>query len=106
MRGSDERSGALFSYVDLRRVSVETILYGLCGRSSIKRFRKKDGGNRDDGRTGSRRPAGQALLHGSCADGEPPGLAVVGGVSQATGTAERDEALALVDRRRRRRIGG
>lgn len=35
------------------------------------------------------------------------GLAVGGGVSQATGTAERDEALKLVDRhrgRRRRRI--
>ncbi len=35
------------------------------------------------------------------------GLAVKGGVSQATGTAERDEALRLIDRhksRRRRRI--
>jgi IS5 family transposase len=32
------------------------------------------------------------------------GLAVGGGVSHATGTAERDTALVLVDRRRRRRI--
>ena len=31
------------------------------------------------------------------------GLAVGGGVSQATGTAEREAALALIDRRRGRR---
>src|SRR6185312_7734668 len=31
------------------------------------------------------------------------GLAVEGGASQASGTAERDEALAMVDRHRRRR---
>jgi hypothetical protein len=31
------------------------------------------------------------------------GLALVGGVSPATGTAERDQALALIDRCRRRK---
>ena len=47
-----------------------------------------------------RRPAGEALLHGSCLMENRNGLVVLGGVSQATGTAEREQALALIDRHR------
>jgi transposase len=105
--------------------------------ASIKSFRKKDGGDNDHegpGRNAERsfhrenrsnqthesRTDPEARLYKK-GDGQPAklcymghalmenrhGLAVKGGVSQATGTAERDEALRLIDRhksRRRRRI--
>ena len=54
-----------------------------------------------------RQSAGQALLYGPRADGEPPWAGGAGPGQQAHGTAERDEALKLIDRhrgRRRRRI--
>jgi transposase len=105
--------------------------------ASIKSFRRKDGGDTDSdgpGRNAERSfhkekrsnethesttdPEARLYKKG---DGQPAklcymghalmenrhGLAVLGGVSQATGTAERHEALALLDRhrsRRRRRI--
>jgi transposase len=105
--------------------------------ASIKSFRKKDGNDNDregPGRNAERsfhKEARTNETHESTTDpearlykkgdGQPAklcymghalmenrhGLAVDGGVSQATGTAERDEALALIDRhrgRRRRRI--
>ncbi len=101
--------------------------------ASIKSFRKKDGGDQDSdgpGRNAERsfhKEKRSNETHESTTDpdarlykkgdGQPAklcymghalmenrhGLAVLGGVSQATGTAERDEALALVDRRRGRR---
>lgn len=101
--------------------------------ASIKSFRKKDGGDRDSdgpGRNAERsfhKETRSNETHESTTDpearlykkgdGQPAklcymghalmenrhGLAVLGGVSHATGTAERDEALALVDRRRGRR---
>jgi transposase len=105
--------------------------------ASIKSFRRKDGNDNDregPGRNAERSfhkekrsnethesttdPEARLYKKG---DGQPAklcymghalmenrhGLAVDGGVSQATGTAERDEALAMIDRhriRRRRRI--
>lgn len=105
--------------------------------ASIKSFRKKDGGDQDSdgpGRNAERsfhKEKRTNETHESTtdpdarlykkSDGQPAklcymghalmenrhGLAVLGGVSQATGTAERDEALVLIDRRRgqrRRRI--
>jgi transposase len=105
--------------------------------ASIKSFRRKDGNDNDHeglGRNAERSfhkekrsnethesttdPEARLYKKG---DGQPArlcymghalmenrhGLAVEGGVSQASGTAERDEALAMVDRhrgRRRRRI--
>ena len=101
--------------------------------ASIKSFRKKDGSDQDSdgpGRNAERsfhKEKRSNETHESTTDpdarlykkgnGQPAklcymghalmenrhGLAVLGGVSQATGTAERDEALALVDRRRGRR---
>jgi transposase len=101
--------------------------------ASIKSFRKKDGSDHDNqggGRNAERSfhkekrsnethesttdPEARLYKKG---DGQPAklcymghalmenrhGLAVLGGVSKATGTAERDEALALVDRHRPRR---
>src|SRR5258707_235510 len=101
--------------------------------ASIKSFRRKDGGDDDrqgPGRNAERNfhkekrsnethesttdPDARLYKKG---DGQPAklcymghalmenrhGLAVLGGVSRATGTAERDEALVLVDRRRGRR---
>ncbi|HTQ12698.1 MAG TPA: IS5 family transposase [Rhizomicrobium sp.] len=101
--------------------------------ASIKSFRRKDGNDQDSdgpGRNAERSfhkekrsnethesttdPEAKLYKKG---DGQPAklcymghalmenrnGLAVLGGVSQATGTAERDEALALIDRHRRRR---
>jgi transposase len=101
--------------------------------ASIKSFRRKDGSDQDSdgpGRNAERSfhkekrsnethesttdPEARLYKKG---DGQPAklcymghalmenrhGLAVGGGVSQATGTAERDEALTLVDRRRKRR---
>ena len=98
--------------------------------ASIKSFRRKDGGDHDNdgrGRNAERSfhkekrsnethesttdPEARLYKKG---DGQPAklcyighalmenrnGLAVRGGVSQATGTAERDEALALIDRHR------
>lgn len=38
------------------------------------------------------------MLHGPRADGEPNGLAVGAALTRATGTAEREAALALIDR--------
>ena len=103
------------------------------GWASIKSFRKKDGGDQDGdgpGRNAERsfhKERRSNETHESTTDpdarlykkgdGQPAklcymghalmenrhGLAVLGGVSQATGTAERDEALVLVDRRRGRR---
>jgi transposase len=101
--------------------------------ASLKSFRKKDGGDNDHEGTGRNAERSfhkekrsnethesttdpEAKLYKK-GDGQPAklcyighalmenrhGLAVLGGVSQATGTAERDEALALVDRRRGRR---
>jgi IS5 family transposase len=97
--------------------------------ASIKSFRRKDGDDQDNdgpGRNAERsfhkekrsnethqsttdpearlykkgdgQPAKLALLHRSHLDGEPQ--RPCGGVSQATGTAERDQALALIDRHR------
>jgi transposase len=101
--------------------------------ASIKSFRRKDGGDDDGpgpGRNGERNfhkekrsnethqsttdPEARLYKKG---DGQPAklcyighalmenrhGLAVGGGISQATGTAERTTALALIDVRRRRR---
>jgi transposase len=98
--------------------------------ASIKSFRRKDGGDQDSdgpGRNAERSfhkekrcnethqsttdPEARLYKKG---DGQPAklcyighalmenrnGLAVLGGVSQATGTAERDQALALIDRHR------
>jgi len=96
--------------------------------ASIKSFRRKDGSDRDGeggGRNAERsfykekrsnqthesRTDPEARLYKK-SDGQPAklcymghalmenrnGLAVLGGISQATGTAERDQALALVDR--------
>jgi hypothetical protein len=45
-------------------------------------------------------PGQQALHRGTRADGEPNGLAALGKVTRATGTAERDAALHLLDRYR------
>lgn len=98
--------------------------------ASIKSFRRKDGDDRDGdgpGRNAERNfrkekrrnethqstTDPQARLYKK-GDGQPAklcyighalmenrnGLAVLGGVSQATGTAERDQALALIDRHR------
>jgi transposase len=99
--------------------------------ASIKSFRRKDGGD-DDGRgrnsernfhkekrsneTHQSTTDPEARLYKK-GDGQPAklcyighalmenrhGLAVGGGISQATGTAERKTALALIDARRRRR---
>jgi transposase len=101
--------------------------------ASIKSFRKKEGSDQDSdgpGRNAERsfhKEKRSNETHESTTDpdarlykkgdGQPAklcymghalmenrqGLAVLGGVSQATGTAERDEALVLVDRRRGRR---
>jgi transposase len=94
--------------------------------ASIKSFRRKDGGDDDGpgrGRNSERNfhkekrsndPEARLYKKG---DGQPAklcyighalmenrhGLAVGGGISQATGTAERKTALALIDARRRRR---
>jgi IS5 family transposase len=98
--------------------------------ASIKSFRRKDGGDQDNdgpGRNAERSfhkekrsnethqsttdPEARLYKKG---DGQPAklcymahtlmenrnGLAVLGGVSQATGTAERDQALELIDRHR------
>lgn len=100
--------------------------------ASIKSFRRKDGTDRDGdgpGRNGEHSFHGEKrsnATHESTSDpearlyrkgdGQPArlcymghalmenrhGLAVGGGVSQATGTAERDTALALIDERNRR----
>jgi transposase len=101
--------------------------------ASIKSFRRKDGGDDDSqgaGRNAERNfhkekrsndthqstTDPQARLYKK-GDGQPAklcymghalmenrhGLAVGGGISQATGTAERQTALALIDARRRRR---
>jgi transposase len=111
--------------------SVDGTLIGAW--ASIKSFRKKDGSDQDSdgpGRNAERSfhkekrsnethesttdPEARLYKKG---DGQPAklcymghalmenrhGLAVLGGVSQATGTAERDAALVLVDRRRGRR---
>jgi transposase len=99
--------------------------------ASIKSFRRKDGGDNDSqggGRNAERsfhQEKRSNETHGSSTDpearlykkgdGQPAklcymghvlmenrnGLAVMGGVSQATGTAERSQALALIERRRR-----
>ena len=101
--------------------------------ASIKSFRRKDGDDHDGeggGRNAERRFHGEKRsnqTHESTTDpearlykkgdGQPAklcymghalmenrnGLVVLGGISQATGTAERDQALALVDRYRGRR---
>lgn len=98
--------------------------------ASIKSFRRKDGGDRDGdgpGRNAERNFHGEKRsneTHRSTTDpearlykkgdGQPAklcyighalmenrnGLAVLGGVSHATGTAERDQALVLIDRHR------
>jgi len=101
--------------------------------ASIKSFRKKDGGDQDSDGPGRNAERGfhkekrsnethesttdpDARLYKK-GDGQPAklcymghalmenrhGLAVLGGVSRASGTAERDEALVLIDRRRGRR---
>ncbi|MDU1672141.1 MAG: IS5-like element ISBrsp7 family transposase, partial [Bradyrhizobium sp.] len=99
-------------------------------RASIKSFRRKDGGDQDNdgpGRNAERsfhKEKRSNETHQSTTDpearlykkgeGQPAklcymahtlmenrnGLAVLGGVSQATGTAERDQALELIDRHR------
>jgi hypothetical protein len=97
--------------------------------ASIKSFRKKDGSDKDEDRPGRNAERNfqkekrsnethasttdpEARLHKK-SDGQPAklsymgharmenrnGLAVLGGVSQATGTAEREIALAMIDRR-------
>jgi IS5 family transposase len=101
--------------------------------ASIKSFRRKDGNDKDGdgpGRNAERSFHGEKRsneTHESTtdpearlykkSDGQPAklcymghalmenrhGLAVAGGVSQATGTAERDMALALIDERTERR---
>src|SRR6185312_16275011 len=101
--------------------------------ASIKSFRRKDGNDNDHegpGRNAERsfrKEKRSNQTHESTTDpearlykkgdGQPAklcymghalmenrhGLAVEGGASQASGTAERDEALAMVDRHRRRR---
>ncbi len=101
--------------------------------ASIKSFRKRDGSDQDSGGPGRNaersfhKEKRSNETHASTTDpdarlykkgdGQPAklcymghalmenrnGLAVLGCVSQATGTAERDEALTLVDRRRGRR---
>src|SRR5207237_330559 len=98
--------------------------------ASIKSFRRKDGGDQDNdgpGRNAERsfhKEKRSNETHQSTTDpearlykkgeGQPAklcymahtlmenrnGLAVLGGVSQATGTAERDQALELIDRHR------
>src|SRR6516165_2390251 len=98
--------------------------------ASIKSFRKKDGSDKDEdgpGRNAERsfhKEKRSNETHASTTDpearlykkgdGQPAklsymghalmenrnGLAVLGGVSQATGTAEREIALAMIDRRR------
>src|SRR5579862_5158986 len=99
--------------------------------ASLKSFRRKDGKDRDNdgpGRNAERsfhKEKRSNETHASTTDpearlykkgdGQPAklcymghvlmenrnGLAVMGGVSQATGTAERSQALALIERRRR-----
>jgi len=101
--------------------------------ASIKSFRRKDGDDQDSGGPGRNAERSfhkekrsnethesttdpEARLYKK-GDGQPAklcymghalmenrnGLAVLGGISQATGTAERDQALALVDRHRSER---
>ncbi|MEJ1970572.1 MAG: IS5 family transposase [Rhizomicrobium sp.] len=101
--------------------------------ASIKSFRRKDGDDQDSDGPGRNAERGfhkekrsnethesttdpEAKLYKK-GDGQPAklcymghalmenrhGLAVLGSVSQATGTAEREQALALIDRHRRRR---
>ena len=83
--------------------------------ASIKSFRRKDGGDQEkrSNDTHQSRTDPEARLYKK-GEGQPAklcymahtlmenrnGLAVLGGVSQATGTAERDQALELIDRHR------
>jgi len=101
--------------------------------ASIKSFRRKDGGDNDPDRTGRNAERGfhkekrsndthqstsdpQARLYkkgdgqpgklcymGACADGKPSRPGRRGGVTQATGKAEREAALAMLERRPLRR---